>query len=211
MQSLLRSEAQFSEDSLPLLTKYLDDQLANNHYDVEANMTVLKLFAMHPTIKDFDVMRKVLLKCLMAFPSTDFQQCTFLIPEADQPEIKQIMELATLLETAKFKQFWKAAEELPLMKQTKGWEATVRDVVATCVSTTYRGIQTSTLAEFFNVKEGKDFDALVKKYQWETEGTRVVVNPTLLSAPEAAEQETQQVSSAMTINDYSRLTKMTVC
>merc|ERR1719265_1699347 len=100
----------------------------------------------------------------MAFPSTDFNECVFLIPEGkDREEIKDVVKLATLLETAKFTQFWKAAEDVVQLKQIKGWEDQVRAVVAAMVSATFRGIQLSTLAELFHLKEGsKELDALVK-------------------------------------------------
>lgn len=207
MQTLLRGEGQYDPASLKHFKTYLDDQIAKDHYDIEANLALLKLFAIHREIKDYEVMRKVLLKSLMAFPAIDFNQCNFLISEGkDQEEVRDVVKLATLLETGKFKQFWTAAEAVPLLKSIKGWEDKVRGVVAAVVSSTYRGIQLTTLAELFNMKDGsKELDAIVKTCGWTKEGARVVVNPTLLSAPEAAEQDSQQVNSAMTLDDYKRL------
>lgn len=210
LEQCLKSEAQYDSRSLAVLHASLDDQCKNNTYDAEVNLAILKLYAIHPSTKDFNMMKKVLIKAIMAYPSTDFSLCMYLIPESCHEGVKDVTKLANLLEAAKFKLFWQEAASVDALKQAKGWEDKVRAFMANVVTATYRGCSLSTLAEIFNLKEGsKELDGLIKSYGWTKEGKRVSVNPNLLSAPEAAEKEESKLNPAMSLDEYKKLMQTT--
>lgn len=211
IEKALKGVGQYEKATLQLLVAYLGEQMSSGSYDLEANLAILKLYAIYPEESNNDVTQKVLLKAMMNYPSTDFSLCIYQIPEGKVAELKDVMKLATLLETAKFKQFWKEADSVELLKQAKGWEASVRKFVASVVSATYRAIGTAALAELLNLKENsKEMLAILKEHEWQSEGKKVLVNPTLVSAPEANAQEANQVSTALSLDEYKRLMAATM-
>lgn len=63
------------------LEKYVDIQVSENAYDLDANLAVLKLYQMNPQTFNKNVTCMILLKALTNLPHTDFVLCKCLLNE----------------------------------------------------------------------------------------------------------------------------------
>merc|ERR1719191_1778744 len=149
IEQLLSGGGRYDIDILPQLEEYLQEQLDKGTYDLDANLAILKLYLLYPEEAKVSVYEGILLKALMAFPATDFALCMYQIPEKHHSTLKDVIRLSQLLETAKFKAFWKTAEEqiksveeeggeTKGLARAQGWQAAVRLFIAGVVSSTYR-------------------------------------------------------------------------
>merc|ERR1719399_2301697 len=111
IEQLLLGGGRYDIEILPQLEAYLDEQLSEATYDLEANLAILKLYLLNPGEAKVKVYEGILVKALMAFPATDFALCMYQIPEKYHSQLKYPISLSQHLEMAKFKAFWKAAEE----------------------------------------------------------------------------------------------------
>jgi len=129
----LLAKQRYNPDILPQLEAYVKAQAANNTYDIDCNLAVLKLYQFHPDSTDVEVISKVLLLALMRLPSTDYISCMYLVPERveEMELITSITTLGSLLETCSFRQFWTtlAPQREELIKGVPGFEQAVRDFV----------------------------------------------------------------------------------
>ena len=78
----LLEQQRYDPEILPRLEAYVDAQCRNGMYDLDCNLSVLKLYKFHPDKSKTDVVGKILLKALMNLPHTDYLLCTYLIPDA---------------------------------------------------------------------------------------------------------------------------------
>merc|ERR1712224_607339 len=111
IEELLVGGGRYDIDILPQLEAYLEEQLDKATYDLEANLAILKLYLLNPGEAKVKVYEGILVKALLAFPDTDFALCMYQIPERYHAQLKYPISLSNHLEMAKFKAFWKAAEE----------------------------------------------------------------------------------------------------
>merc|ERR1712151_202438 len=103
--------------------------------------------------------------------------CMYQIPEKHQQALEHPMELARLLETAKFKAFWKTAQqqidsakeseggEVQGLSRAQGWQTAVRKFVAGVVSSTYRSIRCDQLADLLNIQVS-ELTPVIKENNW---------------------------------------------
>merc|ERR1712046_172046 len=162
-----------------------------------------KLYLLHPALTDVDTVEKTLLKALMAFPAADFSLCLFQIPERFHANLKDIVGLARQLEMAKFKTFWKDAEEVALLNEAKGWQDAVRNFIAGVVSATYRSIKKDQLAELLNLPVN-GLAPLIKERGWnlaKDDKETVIVNT---NAFESVVKE-PKASTTMALEEYKSL------
>merc|ERR1712151_634851 len=104
--------------------------LRSGEYDLDANLAILKLYLLYPEETDVEVIERILLKALMAFPDTDFSLCMYQVPEKYHKELKDIMALAQQLEMAKFSKFWKDAETYDRLKEASKWQEKIQSFIA---------------------------------------------------------------------------------
>ncbi|CAI5466716.1 unnamed protein product [Closterium sp. Yama58-4] len=71
----------YNPEILPDLEKHVDDQIANGTYDLDANITLLRLYMFEPARVNVRKISGVLIKAMMALPRTDVTLCLCLIPE----------------------------------------------------------------------------------------------------------------------------------
>ena len=64
-----------------LLENYLDEQIASNQVDVEANILLLKSYSVYPAQLKETRVAQILAKILMILPSTAFNGATFMVSE----------------------------------------------------------------------------------------------------------------------------------
>eukprot|EP00441_Pelagodinium_beii_P026953 CAMPEP_0197654450 /NCGR_PEP_ID=MMETSP1338-20131121/38856_1 /TAXON_ID=43686 ORGANISM="Pelagodinium beii, Strain RCC1491" /NCGR_SAMPLE_ID=MMETSP1338 /ASSEMBLY_ACC=CAM_ASM_000754 /LENGTH=217 /DNA_ID=CAMNT_0043229893 /DNA_START=63 /DNA_END=716 /DNA_ORIENTATION=- len=166
IQQLLKGGGRYMADIIPDLEKNLEEQLAKNTFDPEANLALLKLYLLHPSESKQAVLEGVLLKALMAYPATHFSMCMFQIPEKYHADLKPVLTLSQQLEMAKFKSFWKQSETVEALARAKGWEEKVRDFISGVISNMYRSIRSEQLNDLLNLSAGKDLDARIKQMGW---------------------------------------------
>jgi len=163
IQGLLNGGRRYDPAIIPQLEAYVKDQLEQDTYDVSANLALLKLYLLHPDETKVEIIEGILLKALTAFPATDFALCMYQIPEKHHASLKEVKDLAQLLETAKFKSFWKA--NLDLLTQAKGWQQKVRNFIAGVISATYRSIRKEQLMELLDLP-AEELDGIISANNW---------------------------------------------
>lgn len=71
----------YNPENLSSLQSYVEIQVSENAYDLDANLAVLKLYQLNPTQFDKDITCQILLKALTNLPHTDFVLCKCLLNE----------------------------------------------------------------------------------------------------------------------------------
>jgi len=178
IEQLMASGGRYDLEILPQLEAYVEEQLSEGTYDLEANLAVLKLYLLYPEQAKVRVYEGVLVKALMAFPATDFALCMYQIPEKHHSQLKDPIRLSQHLEMAKFKAFWKAAEEQVAaakesesseaqgISRAKKWQDAVRQFIGGVVSCTYRSIKCDQLADLLNLPVA-DLAPVIKANSWD--------------------------------------------
>ena len=105
-------------------------QVAENGYDLEANLALLKLYQFNPTDLNIEYVCKVLLKSLANLPHSDFLLCKSLLSLEilEDPTVKSIQSMAEMLESCSFKEFWEKSrtEFAKLTRAIAGFEDNMR-------------------------------------------------------------------------------------
>ncbi len=144
-------------------------QARENVYDLEANLAVLKLYQFNPSFFQTSVTATILLKSLTNLPHTDFTLCKCLIDavKLEEEPLIRIIELADLLETCNFKQFWVQIDNYSeLIMGIKGFEDSIRKFICHVVAITYQTIHKSVLAELLGNVHEAQVQQWINKYGW---------------------------------------------
>jgi translation initiation factor 3 subunit K len=179
VEQLMAGGGRYDVEILPQLEEHLEEQLEKATYDLEANLAILKLYLLNPSEAKVKVYEGILVKALMAFPATDFALCMYQIPEKYHAQLKDPIKLSQHLEMAKFKAFWKTAEEqMTAAKESEGseaalggisrakeWQEAVQKFVCGVVNSTYRSIHADQLAELLN-RPASDIEKIIKANNW---------------------------------------------
>merc|ERR1719420_1594452 len=114
LEGSLTGIERYNPNNIGTLERYVDVQVRENGYDLEANLALLKLYQFNPGLFNATAVFRILVKALTNLPNTDFDLCKSLLPLDlldSNPTIKHILDLAELLETCKFKQFWERVKK----------------------------------------------------------------------------------------------------
>merc|ERR1712093_378826 len=134
---LLKPASRFDVNSLPAMEKIVREHVASGEYNVELNLAVLKLYQFNPQATNEEIISLVLAKAMMALPAPDFQLALYLIPEAALTDMhRSLVDLANLLDTAKFRAFWDAFGSSPaedLLGSIAGFGDAIRGFAASVV------------------------------------------------------------------------------
>ncbi|KAH7644318.1 eukaryotic translation initiation factor 3 subunit k [Dermatophagoides farinae] len=185
IRDMLKGIELYNPNNLTILLQYLDEQCADNHYDLEANLTILRLyqFRMNTDFSeeelDKDVVKKViikiLLKALTALPNTDFILCKSLIhpslledePEPDD-ELKHVLTLHQSLETCNFEEFWKVLRTVPAVYlNITGFEDSIRKFICYVVKITYQTMRKDLLGKILGGLDETQLKYWIKVNDWE--------------------------------------------
>lgn len=154
---------------MPTLESYVEVQARENAYDLEANLTVLKMYQFNPYCFKLNVTVQILLKALTNFPHTDFILCKCLLNEkqlAMEP-IDQIMYLGHILEQCEFQLFWNRIHSMPeLYSPIAGFLDSIRRFVCHVVGITYQTIDKVHLAQLLGDVDDNTLKHWVNKYGW---------------------------------------------
>lgn len=168
--TLLKGIDRYNPENLGTLERYVDMQIRENTYDLEANLGVLKLYQFNPGYYQTNVTAQILMKALTNLPHTDFTLCKCLIDTVRQTEepVLSVMRLADMLETCKFQEFWITLEKEPdLTMGVKGFEDSVRKFVCHVVGATYQTIPFEHLTELLGGIQDNQVRQWISKYGWQ--------------------------------------------
>lgn len=171
--SMLQGIERYNPDNLQKLERYVEMQAQDNIYDLEANLSVLRLYQFGPTLYRSNIVNLILLKALTNLPHTDFVLCKCLLTadRLEEPQVARVMVLADLLETCKFKQFWEELAKCGDLTITiHGFEDAIRKFVTHIINTTYQTIEVSTLKELLGNINEQAMKQWVGKCGWKDSG-----------------------------------------
>uniref|UniRef100_A0A2I2ZIU6 Eukaryotic translation initiation factor 3 subunit K n=1 Tax=Gorilla gorilla gorilla TaxID=9595 RepID=A0A2I2ZIU6_GORGO len=116
---LLQGINRNNPEKLATLECYVEMQVKDTAYDLEANPAVLRLYQSNPAFFQTTDTAQIQLKALTNLPHTNFTPCKCMIG--------QILYLKDLLETSLFQAFWEALDEnVDLLEGITGFEDSVR-------------------------------------------------------------------------------------
>jgi len=179
--ALLKGIDRYNPENLGTLEKYISMQAQEGTYDLEANLAVLKLYQFNPMHFQITVASQILLKALTNLPHTDFTLCKCLIDATkhDEEPLQQVLQLAELLETCHFREFWEMlATCQDLTSGIKGFDDSIRKFVCHVAAATYQTIPVDVLTELLgNITEDQALQ-WVNKYgwKWQNDGNVFITN-----------------------------------
>lgn len=182
---------------------YVREQAAQNTYNLEANLALLKLYQFNPSLQNLDITYTILLKALTNLPRTDFSLCKcLLLPAQMQDEtVQEIINFASVLEACNFEQFWGLIEhKKALVSPINGFFDSIRKFVCHVIGITFRSIEKDYLVQLLGGVDSKlrigesevelwemfiimyylrstdlTLAALSKKYGWKDQGDLVFI------------------------------------
>ncbi|KAL1239593.1 Eukaryotic translation initiation factor 3 subunit [Trichinella pseudospiralis] len=171
----------YNPDNVEFLEKYVREQCDKQCVDMEANLTLLKLYQLNPNSYNERIVCRIFLKCVMALPSADMVLAKCLLDEyrMESECLKTICDISALLETCRFKEAWQLIrKEADLVDLAIGFEEHVRQFVAHVVSITYQNIDTQLLRQLLGDVNDSDFEKLCKQYNWtrKDDGSTFITN-----------------------------------
>ncbi|KAL7301794.1 eukaryotic translation initiation factor 3 subunit K [Trichogramma pretiosum] len=176
----LKGIERYNPENLPFLTEYVELQVKENAYDLDANLAVLKLFQFNPTQFDKDITCMILLKALTNLPHTDFVLCKCLLNERimKDEDIACIIQLSNMLEECEFQRAWDQIERMSgLIHKITGFHDSIRKFVCHVVGITFQTIHKSLLIELLGGKLEVNDAVLkqwIKKYGWKEQGEGII-------------------------------------
>nr|CAG4649626.1 EOG090X0BWZ [Scapholeberis mucronata]SVE93839.1 EOG090X0BWZ [Scapholeberis mucronata] len=171
--SMLQGIERYNPDNLQKLERYVELQAQENMYDLEANLSVLRLYQFGPNFYRSNIVNLILLKALTNLPHTDFVLCKCLLTQdrLEESQVARVMVLADLLETCKFKQFWEELSKCgDLIITVQGFEDAIRKFVAHVVNTTYQTIEVPILKELLGSANDQILKQWIVKCGWKDLG-----------------------------------------
>ncbi|KAK3150671.1 hypothetical protein QOZ80_3AG0236170 [Eleusine coracana subsp. coracana] len=154
----------YNPDILNDLEKFVNEQVSSQTYNLDANLSLLRLYQFEPERMSEQIVARILIKALMAMPGPDFSLCLFLIPEHVQmkEQFKTLIVLSHYLETARFRQFWdEAAKNRNILEVVPGFEQAIQAYAVHVLSLTYQKVPRPILAEAINI-EGLSLDKFLE-------------------------------------------------
>lgn len=171
--SMLQGIERYNPDNLQKLEKYVELQAQENTYDLEANLSVLRLYQFGPNFYRSDIVNLILLKALTNLPHTDFVLCKCLLTQdrLEEPQVSRVMVLADLLETCNFKKFWEEMAKCgDLIIAVQGFEDSIRKFVAHVVNITFQTIEVPVLKELMGNLSEQALKQWIVKCGWKDLG-----------------------------------------
>eukprot|EP00850_Spirogloea_muscicola_P000928 SM000003S11173 [mRNA] locus=s3:1426606:1430419:+ [translate_table: standard] len=154
----------YNPELLPDLEQYVQHQVESRKWDLDTNLTLLRLYQFEPARLSVPVVTSILVKALMVLPRLDFSLCMFLVPEKL---------------TAQFGKFWTEAARSRGLLESDG----LQEYAIHVLSLTFQRVPRHVLAEAVNI-DGPSLDKFLQDQVvaagWTVEDTargQVVVLP----------------------------------
>ena len=137
----LKGIERYNPNNIETIQNYIDVQVAENGYDLEANLALLKLYQFNPNMLNIEYVCKVLLKSLASLPLSDYLLCKSLLSLEilDNEKVKSIQTMAEMLAACSFKEFWAKSQTdfANLTRAIAEFEDNMRKYVCHVICTTY--------------------------------------------------------------------------
>nr|QBH73280.1 eukaryotic translation initiation factor 3 subunit K [Isotomurus palustris] len=177
VNGFLNSVERYNSNNLPKFERYVQLQVSENSYDLEANLAILKLYQFFPNLYKPEVVSWILLKALTNLPHTDFVLCRCLLGpgQLEDMHILRIAYLANLLELCQFKKFWQEkSQDANLISQISGFDDSVRKFICHVVNITYQTVDKTALKELLGGITDADLRSWIAKNSWKEEPNNMV-------------------------------------
>ncbi|KAK2706334.1 eukaryotic translation initiation factor 3 subunit K-like isoform X2 [Artemia franciscana] len=175
---MLKGIERYNPENLQTLEHYVKVQAAENAYDLEANLTVLKLYQFTPSKYRESIAELIMLKALTNLPHSDFVLCKCLLsPETlGTDRMMRIQDLAENLERCNFVDFWMLLENLrSLVNPIVGFDDSIRKFICHVIGITYQTVDKRQLQRLLgNISEG-DLKSWMQKYGWKLQDDNTTV------------------------------------
>jgi translation initiation factor 3 subunit K len=176
----LSTVERYNANNLPAFERYVELQVSENLYDLEANLAILKLYQFFPQLYKAEIACWILLKAIANLPHTDFVLCKCLLGpgQLDDLNIVRITYLANLLELCQFKSFWQEkTKDQNLISQIAGFDDSIRKFVCHVVNITYQSIDKAILKDLLGNITDAELKSWMAKNGWkEDHGTIYIAN-----------------------------------
>mmetsp|Transcript_12177 Transcript_12177/g.34342 ORF Transcript_12177/g.34342 Transcript_12177/m.34342 type:complete len:223 (+) Transcript_12177:55-723(+) len=188
-------------EALPTLETFVRTEVEQGMYLLDANLLVLKIYKIYPSHHKQDIVRLILAKAIMQFPSNDFRLCTYLIPKPQVDEgLESLYAVGDTLEQGNFVGFWVEAEKnKELLSKIPGFYDSARVYMISILSRTFSSVDKEALRVTLNL-DVAGLDELVAKHKWAKTVDTVEIAPEL-----ARECEPQQEHSEASA--FARMSK----
>jgi len=174
----LSTVERYNASNLPSLERYVELQVSENVYDLEANLAILKLYQFFPQLYKAEIACWILLKAIANLPHTDFVLCKCLLGpgQLDDLNIVRITYLANLLEQCQFKHFWQEKnKDQQLISEIKGFDDSIRKFVCHVVNITYQSLDKIILKDLLGNITEAELKSWMAKYGWKEEHDTVYI------------------------------------
>jgi hypothetical protein len=158
--------------------RYIDQQAKDpSAFDLNAVLSLMRLYLANPEKLDLSCVVKVLLKALTRLPQPEYQAVKYLLPPAalQNPDVQATLELAQLLESCKFTDFWKLSKSAGLslsISGVTGFANSVRLFILGVLQRCYQQFSIAELAPLLDLN-AKDTLEFLSKNKFRVEGNVV--------------------------------------
>ncbi|CAF0752715.1 unnamed protein product [Brachionus calyciflorus] len=174
IDSMLQGIERYNPDNIPILEEYVQYQINENKYNLDANLALLKLYQFNPNHFQTLVTAHILLKALTNLPHSDFLLCKFLIDHTRMESeglLSKIVDLSDLLERCQFREFWHLLKRdnesyKDVVSHVKGFENGIIEFILHIVSKTYQTIDFNELKEILGDLSNDELDKLIRLKSW---------------------------------------------
>jgi translation initiation factor 3 subunit K len=177
INTFLNTVERYNSSNLPKFQRYVELQVTDNFYDLEANLAVLKLYQFFPHLYQPEIVNMILLKALTNLPHTDFVLCRCLLGPSQMEDLSilRIAYLANLLELCQFKKFWQErAQDQLLISHITGFDDSIRKFICHVVNITYQTIDRGVLKELLGGVPDAELRSWIAKNGWKEEPSGMV-------------------------------------
>ncbi|ESO87700.1 hypothetical protein LOTGIDRAFT_194136 [Lottia gigantea] len=174
---LLKGIDRYNPENLATLERYVEMQVRENTYDLEANLAILKLYQFNPSYFQTHITCFILLKALTNLPHTDFILCKCLIDtiHLEDEQIKRVMKVADNLEMCQFIELWKYVSiESDIITGIVGFEDSIRKFICHVVSATFQTVEKNYLQQLLGGVNDIQLSQWINKYGWSLQSNGVV-------------------------------------
>merc|ERR1712098_523612 len=175
LSTKLQGIERYNPQNIEILESYVEAQVRENGYDLEANLALLKLYQFNPPLFNHNAVFRILVKALTNLPHTDFDLCKSLLSLDfldSNPTIQHIIEMSKLLESCRFKQFWERVKKEGCEEITDpivGFEDSIRKFVCHVISITYQRIPEETLYELLGLSNENAVNSWIARNNWKSD------------------------------------------
>ncbi|CAI5709102.1 unnamed protein product [Hyaloperonospora brassicae] len=165
-----------AESAVPVLEAYLAEQVQASSVDVDANLALLKLYQLYPSTLKAATVATVLIKGVMALPSTFFTGASTMVPESirEDADVSAVLDTGFMLQSCLFEDFWK--KDVAFASHVPGFLESVRAYILMAVYRSCSVVSTDVFKAKLNVSDQQVAD-IVAAEQWTVAGNLIHIKP----------------------------------